>query len=685
MGDNNAPGQGGRKGDPNRALSMSFIKYGLFEDLAIKDDENVYQIEERIREKGENTECPRDGRPGAAYVDVAADKYAGPANLMLSYGWGYKLSAIKSALERYCNLNKWPLETRRVWICCFCVNQHRVQEARANKEVIEFDQFRNIFKERVRSAGCVVGLLSPWDDPLYVKRVWCLFEAWESTRIEGKIQLDFVLPETDAQDYLRRLATDGLKTVNEVLSKIDVQEADASVKADKDQILKLISDESDSSTSSGADKLNKVIKSRLQKWFTDTAAEKLMHDKETFEPKLGIQVADLYTRLGLNHECKILVRSMIDWCSHRSGKEDLKAKSLLHLRLARNCGNAGDQNGSLEELGKAKALAIQARKDPNNEEEDEAEILKTYGACYRKLGRLKESFEFYKGALGILQKNADQKKQALPKAAGWILLNMGLVRTLLEDANIDVEDAESAQVYYDRAGEVYEESKSTSDMEYAWLQRNRGDCYMKAGKFQAAKSDFDGAQEIHKKMCMEHVENHGELMKSVGNLCFRSKTKDDQDAKIREATCYYEQAREILRRSLSHKEAMVDSLLNLSTMYSMRGDIVSCQAMFSQAMAVDAKIVSDCLSRMTTLERKDDPFERIKRALGQYGFLTRNADGVELVRWKVLKRIMLELKINFDANEHQLLKVLEEEGILSREGPGEEAIINFDKFADYLR
>ena len=49
-----------------------------------------------------------------------------------------------------------------------------------------------------------MGLLSPWKDPLYIKRVWCLFEAWEVCRYERRITLDFVLPEREANDFIKR-------------------------------------------------------------------------------------------------------------------------------------------------------------------------------------------------------------------------------------------------------------------------------------------------------------------------------------------------------------------------------------------------------------------------------------------------------------------------------------------------
>jgi len=263
---NGPTGEKGHKGDLNRALSVSFIVDGLYNDLDITGTETVHEIELKIRKAGEGQICPRDKRLGTAYVDVAPDPLAGVANLMLSYTWGYTLDKIKSSLARYCDLKGRLYNETCVWICCFCVNQHRVHEAKENKQTVSTEQFREVFQCRVRQAGKVVGLLSPWDNPDYLKRIWCLFEAWESTRIEGKIELDFVLPEEDEKGFVEQLTSNGLDSVNKVLGEIDCTKAEASVQADHDHILKLIEDESDSKALKGSDKLNNAIKIKLQAW-----------------------------------------------------------------------------------------------------------------------------------------------------------------------------------------------------------------------------------------------------------------------------------------------------------------------------------------------------------------------------------------------------------------------------------
>ena len=121
-----------------------------------------------IRPKGANVQCPRDHRMGAAYVDtVYGVDHVGIATCMLSYSWGYAIKDIVSSLEQFSLRNSLdPLRTY-VWICCLCINQHRVKEMQALGQTVSFDEFRHCFSSRVTQIQRVICLMSPWQNPLY--------------------------------------------------------------------------------------------------------------------------------------------------------------------------------------------------------------------------------------------------------------------------------------------------------------------------------------------------------------------------------------------------------------------------------------------------------------------------------------------------------------------------------------
>ena len=53
-------------------------------------------------------------------------EHTGRATIMLSYTWGYTFGAIGSALMAFCAKHGLDPRTTHVWICCMCINQHRV-------------------------------------------------------------------------------------------------------------------------------------------------------------------------------------------------------------------------------------------------------------------------------------------------------------------------------------------------------------------------------------------------------------------------------------------------------------------------------------------------------------------------------------------------------------------------------
>ncbi|CAE7191373.1 unnamed protein product, partial [Symbiodinium microadriaticum] len=118
----------------------------------------------------------------AAYVDClqGADE-AASASFMLSYTWGYKMGDIMDTLTQYCRDANLDPKRTYTWMCCFCINQHRVKETEAAGETVPFEEFKKAFGDRVKGIGKIVAMMAPWKDPFYIKRVWCDFEMYTAT------------------------------------------------------------------------------------------------------------------------------------------------------------------------------------------------------------------------------------------------------------------------------------------------------------------------------------------------------------------------------------------------------------------------------------------------------------------------------------------------------------------------
>ncbi len=219
---------------------------GLDESSKIYEIENLHHQEGVIRKASINTICPIDGKQGAAYVHVHKHKdLVGPATLMLSYTWGYEIGDIIDTVLHYCNSNSLDPKRTYIWICCLCVNQHRVVEKMKRKEVIPFDVFRKTFFNRVTHIGHILAMMAPWQRPQYLTRAWCVYELYTANSNGCDITIE--MPASERQNFLSSITSRGgiddhVNKLFKTLSDTSVANAEASVQADLDNILKLIKD-----------------------------------------------------------------------------------------------------------------------------------------------------------------------------------------------------------------------------------------------------------------------------------------------------------------------------------------------------------------------------------------------------------------------------------------------------------
>ena len=88
------------------------------------------------------------------------------------YTWNYQVGEIASALQQYCTDEGLDPSTTYVWICCLCINQHRVKERALKGENVPFEEFRREFELRVRGIRRVLSLCTPWSAPENLTRIW---------------------------------------------------------------------------------------------------------------------------------------------------------------------------------------------------------------------------------------------------------------------------------------------------------------------------------------------------------------------------------------------------------------------------------------------------------------------------------------------------------------------------------
>ncbi|CAE8588631.1 unnamed protein product [Polarella glacialis] len=203
--------------------------------------------------------CPRDLRPGCSIVDVLhKTSGASRATHFMSWSWDYKVSVLLSALRRWENQGTGDHGQTSLWICFFVNNQYRIL---LEKAAMGSDDLGSVFAARLQACGRVLVLLDKLKDPVYVKRVWCVFETYQATRL--KVPLQVILPEEAYSSLKADLRGGRLDEVTKSLTEVNVEDAIAWSKDDEVRIKQEIRE------TIGYEQVNGAVKAFLSTWVVD--------------------------------------------------------------------------------------------------------------------------------------------------------------------------------------------------------------------------------------------------------------------------------------------------------------------------------------------------------------------------------------------------------------------------------
>lgn len=454
-----------------RALSVHHLSTDFMADVKAKGltrASTIHDIAQAIiMPKGAKTQCPRDTRIGAAYVDcVHGCDHVGMATHMLSYTWNYSCGDIVDALVTYCASEALdPKREAYVWMCCFCINQWRVQE----QGLVTFEQFESAFADRVKHIGKVLALMAPWDDPGYMKRVWCVFEL--STALEHTIPLQIIMPPQQKARLCNFLVQEegSLTGVWERLTQIRVENATATFEHDRDCIMKLIR-----SRSGGAKAVDAQVRDGLRLWFGNACANQL--DVASRDTSLApAALAQTYRRVGYllfylgnyAHAIKVQQQGVTVMTDASLSETVLVADLLKGIGVAKL--ESRDLDGSMETLNRS----LQLYKSLGSLETDQgARLLMWLGVAHVRKGDWKRGLATLKDAKRI---RVEIKKLETPEGA-QLLMHLAAVQAL-ED--------------YDQARRIFLDTGSQITPKMAQLIGRIGSVKLFCKDFDGAKEAFD--------------------------------------------------------------------------------------------------------------------------------------------------------------------------------------------------
>ena len=234
-----------------------------------------HAVEAVVKPRTANVRSPHDGLDGCAYIDTLTHGVnVGPASVLLSYTWQYKMESVAAALERWAGRTGRDSRSTFVWICSLCLNQHRMNEIKSPEELSEE------FGTRVQAIGHILPMLEPWDAALYLTRAWCLFELY--TAICQHVAIDIILSEECYNAFMTAMAAEGYGAIDRALSDISAENATATRKADLHAIRALVEQ-----TPGKFEQLNATVRHHLAKWFEAHGAVKTSVRRKLSRPSVS--------------------------------------------------------------------------------------------------------------------------------------------------------------------------------------------------------------------------------------------------------------------------------------------------------------------------------------------------------------------------------------------------------------
>ncbi|CAK4123037.1 unnamed protein product [Aphanomyces euteiches] len=160
--------------------------------------------------------------------------YLRPASWYVSHAWSYLFLDTVQALDTYFDEKELDPSTEALWFCVFNVNQHDV----VSDDAVDFEE---IFRTTLGTIRRMVMVVHPWNDPITLTRIWCIYEVYLATLLEGgEFQVAMATPQ-------KRAFLDDVRSQSnaffDMLGKVRSERARATKRSDQARIVQLIDEQ----------------------------------------------------------------------------------------------------------------------------------------------------------------------------------------------------------------------------------------------------------------------------------------------------------------------------------------------------------------------------------------------------------------------------------------------------------
>ena len=109
-------------------------------------------------------------------VDVGKTEFVKDvADCFISHAWRYQLKQLIEALNSISSYSNGENDVF-IWLDILCINQHK-----ADRQEYPVEFWKNTFHQSISDIGKTISILQPWDNPIPLRRAWCIWELYGST------------------------------------------------------------------------------------------------------------------------------------------------------------------------------------------------------------------------------------------------------------------------------------------------------------------------------------------------------------------------------------------------------------------------------------------------------------------------------------------------------------------------
>jgi len=366
------------------------------------------------------------------YQEYLSRNLVGECNTFLSHPWSGDFEDLISALSEYEKNLPEESQKKYYFVDYFAVNQHNAKED------------LNTLSSLIKKCKTLVLMAKPWEKPVALTRIWCIFELAHA--VIGGNDIFLILPPEDQKRFQCKMR----ENVNKIWSFLDFRKinsgnAQATNPKDLEDIKKFIKE-----WCGGFASVDHMISNKLRFWFVQSV-KSLVERSEAKKGSIGhasllTDVASFYFSQGMYSDSARLYKEAEDIYRKNNDPSNWLACEYNTIRILARTGKTEDAL----RLSIANVNHCITKLGPIDQTLNSKKLL---GDVKRKLGLLSESEQ-------ILREVLEAHQKTKPKLSDDLVESMVSLTETLREAGKYEEAKKMLKVVIERRTERYGRSSS---------------------------------------------------------------------------------------------------------------------------------------------------------------------------------------------------------------------------------